>query len=74
MTSNIRLGLFAVSAFALLSLAACKTDDAAQESAPPAAQATPTETGTPPADDTGMPAPASSAAPAADTGTPPGTP
>jgi len=55
MNNKIRLGLLAVSAIAVLSLSACKTDEASQDSAPPAAQAAPADTSTPPAD-TGMPA------------------
>lgn len=64
---KIRLGLFAASAIAALSLSACKTtDEAAQDSAPPAAEAAPAPTDAssmPPADDTSMPAPTSSSTP-----------
>ena len=54
MNNNIRLGLFAVSTIAVLSLAACKTtDEATQDSAPaaeaaPAPQPAPTDTSTMP--------------------------
>ena len=52
MNNNLRLGLLAVSAIAVLSLAACKTtDDMSQDTSP---QAAPADTGMPPAD-TGMP-------------------
>ena len=45
MNDKIRLGLFAASAIAALSLSACKTtDEAAQDSAPPAAEAAPAPT------------------------------
>ena len=44
MNNNIRLGLFALAAIGTLSLAACKTtDQASQETAPPAAQAAPAD-------------------------------
>ena len=66
MNNKIRLGLFAVSAIAALSLAACKTtDDMPQDSTPPAAQSTPSDSmpsSTPPAD-TGMPTNASTTTP-----------
>lgn len=70
MNNTLRLGLFAASALAVLSLAACKTtDDMSQDSAPAAQPAPPA-----PTDTSTMPTPTSTMPPA-DTGTaPPTTP
>ena len=46
MNNNIRLGLFAVSTIAVLSLAACKTTDEATQDSAPAAEAAPAPTDT----------------------------
>ena len=63
MNDKIRLGLFAASAIAALSLSACKTtDEAAQDSAPPAAEAAPAPQ---PAPTDARPTNATSATPAA---------
>jgi len=70
MNNNIRLGLFAVSAIAVLSLAACKTtDDMSQENAP-AAEAAPA----PMPADSSMPTNATSTTPTDTSTTPPTTP
>lgn len=72
MKPSIRLGLFAVSTIAALSLSACKTDDVSQDAPPPATSAPansvpdnsmPPETSAPP--DDSMPTNASSGTPQA---------
>jgi hypothetical protein len=73
MNNNIRIGLLAVSATAMLSLAACKTTDdgmSQDTTAPPAEQAAPAATSMPPADST-MPPADTSTPPADDSTTPP---
>ena len=69
MNNTLRLGLFAASALAVLSLAACKTtDDMSQDSAPTAEPAPPA-----PTDSSTMPMPTSTTPPT-DSSTPPTTP
>ena len=71
MNNNIRLGLFAVSTIAVLSLAACKTtDEATQDSTPPPAP----EAAPAPTDTSTMPMPTSTTPPADTSTTPPPTP